>query len=569
MTPTKRINRWLKVVAGRIVMGRDGRSRRRVFARRCAITTAVLTLAGLWGVAPAVAAINPGTIAIKANGTVLINTAPLPGQSTLVVTAALSVGGTIDAAGNITLSASQITGQATTKFSGGAAGAPAIFAVPSGWTVTLDPATGNLALTGALAVHYFLPGVFTDCNHTVNFHLTTGSSGSLTGVPYNASSGTATVVDNTFTVPNVTLNEPIACPASIVNIGSQSLGLPLGPGQSSANFTLSFFLPPPPLSVSQTVAPGGTVTTDPSGTGPTPSLPLQTSVTSPTGGTVSITVSAPTSPAPTGYSFVGLQTQITAPSASVSQPLVLVFAIDASRIPLGQDATTLQIFRNGLIVGPCTGPPGRAVPSPCISSRVTLGNGNVVITVLTTAASSWNLGVKTPVPALVTVQQHRFVPRVVTVDLAAPLVVWTFNATDCNIVDASGMGLFNSGTHSQGQQWEFSFPSAGTYPYHCDKRPSRTGKVLVPITTTVTSGTTASTFSLTWAPRIPPAGFTYDVQIKRPDTRWTDWMVGTSSSSAVFTPDAGTGHYLFRARLRKTASGMSSDWSPILSIDIS
>jgi hypothetical protein len=67
-----------------------------------------------------------------------------------------------------------------------------------------------------------------------------------------------------------------------------------------------------------------------------------------------------------------------------------------------------------------------------------------------------------------------------------------------------------------------------------------------------------------------PAGFLYDVQIKRPGaTAFVDWMPSQTSTGATFTPDAGTGTYQFKARLRKLSNGKASKYSPSASISVS
>jgi hypothetical protein len=72
-----------------------------------------------------------------------------------------------------------------------------------------------------------------------------------------------------------------------------------------------------------------------------------------------------------------------------SDLLVIVFTINSSQIPAGQNQNTIQIFKKGVLVPPCTGSPATASPDPCISNRATLSNGDVEITVLTSTASNW------------------------------------------------------------------------------------------------------------------------------------------------------------------------------------
>jgi hypothetical protein len=67
--------------------------------------------------------------------------------------------------------------------------------------------------------------------------------------------------------------------------------------------------------------------------------------------------------------------------------------LDSSLIPSGENADTIQLFRNGARLPDCTGAEGYAYPDPCVWSRTQLGsNGDVKITAYTFNASSWNFG---------------------------------------------------------------------------------------------------------------------------------------------------------------------------------
>ena len=143
--------------------------------------------------------------------------------------------------------------------------------------------------------------------------------------------------------------------------------------------------------VCQAVGAGGTVTTDISVSGATADFPMQVSLTTPGAGTICIAMQTPgPAPAP-GFTVLGLQAQITAPPASPGSPLILVFLIDASQIPAGDDQNSITVFKNGASVPACTGAVGVANPDPCISERALLTDGDVRITVLTSTASLWTL----------------------------------------------------------------------------------------------------------------------------------------------------------------------------------
>ena len=152
--------------------------------------------------------------------------------------------------------------------------------------------------------------------------------------------------------------------------------------------------------VNQTLPANGasqTVTSDSptdDGPGATPTDPVETSVTTPTGmvGTIAIAEASPNGAAPAGYSFLGSQVHITAPAAaSATSPLVLKFRFDATLLS-GQNENTVQIFKSGVLVPACTGAAGTASPDPCVSGRLRLADADVEITVLTTTASPWQGG---------------------------------------------------------------------------------------------------------------------------------------------------------------------------------
>ena len=142
----------------------------------------------------------------------------------------------------------------------------------------------------------------------------------------------------------------------------------------------------PQTTIAAIPADGGTATTDPPATVPTPLNPIVTQVTVPAGaGGGSVTIAKTTVPidaAPTGYVFLGQQVVIVSTALTTpDNPLTLVFDVDPSLVPA-------DIFRNGVRVEPCTGP--GATPSPCILA----GLGTAHITVLTGAASRWDIGIR-------------------------------------------------------------------------------------------------------------------------------------------------------------------------------
>ena len=127
-------------------------------------------------------------------------------------------------------------------------------------------------------------------------------------------------------------------------------------------------------SASGTVSPGGSLSTDHGAAGPDAGDPLVTTVTTPQGGAVTIAEGGSASP-PAGFDVAGQPVQITAPSATVADPLVISFSVHRSALPAGADETTLQVFRDGTEAAACTG--AGATPDPCVAdrSRTPAGDG--------------------------------------------------------------------------------------------------------------------------------------------------------------------------------------------------
>lgn len=171
--------------------------------------------------------------------------------------------------------------------------------------------------------------------------------------------------------------------------------------------------------------------------------------------------------------------------------------------------------------------------------------------------------------ATVTVTDTGYSPRTVTIDQGQS-VLWTNDGPgDNTATDASGMGLFDSGILSPGATYAFTFIAAANHRYKNTLHPTVTGTVRVRLRVSPASGGTSTVFTVTWASADIPAPFVADVQIKRPgSTGFVNWMRDQTGTSATFLPDAGTGTYQFRARLRNTANGKAAAWSLAASITV-
>jgi alpha-tubulin suppressor-like RCC1 family protein len=138
---------------------------------------------------------------------------------------------------------------------------------------------------------------------------------------------------------------------------------------------------------------GGSLTTDTEGDGATSSDPVETRVTTPFAQTMSITESAtPTSPS--GFALLGQLVTINASPGTTANPLLISLRLDASRVPTGQNENTVTVFRNGTPIAACAG--AGANPDPCVSSRTHYPDGDIELTMRTTHASEWTIGVNAP-----------------------------------------------------------------------------------------------------------------------------------------------------------------------------
>jgi alpha-tubulin suppressor-like RCC1 family protein len=139
---------------------------------------------------------------------------------------------------------------------------------------------------------------------------------------------------------------------------------------------------------------GGTVTTDVENDGATPEDPVETTVTTPVAGSVSVVETTSPGSSPVDFTIHGRLIQINAPEGSVENPLLLRFRLDASVFQAGAPVSSLGVARNGVVVADCTGT--GAVPDPCIESRTRLLDFDVEVVVRASSASDWVAGPVTP-----------------------------------------------------------------------------------------------------------------------------------------------------------------------------
>jgi protocatechuate 3,4-dioxygenase beta subunit len=146
----------------------------------------------------------------------------------------------------------------------------------------------------------------------------------------------------------------------------------------------------------ESVAAGGSLSTDSGQVGATATEPVETSVELPPGvsGTVTITQDSITTAPPSGWDFRTQEVTIQAPDGTPTNPLVLTFRLDGSRLRPGESASSIHIFRNGKLVPSCfdsTVSNRVASPDPCVKPQVMMDN-DITFVVMTSKASSWNFG---------------------------------------------------------------------------------------------------------------------------------------------------------------------------------
>jgi hypothetical protein len=77
-------------------------------------------------------------------------------------------------------------------------------------------------------------------------------------------------------------------------------------------------------------------------------------------------------------------------------------------------------------------------------------------------------------------------------------------------------------------------------------------------------------FTIQWATAPPPAGYVYDVQIRRPgSTTWVLWQSDVTTTSATFVADSGKGNYDFKGHIQMVSNGKSATYSAFKTIVVS
>jgi plastocyanin len=160
-----------------------------------------------------------------------------------------------------------------------------------------------------------------------------------------------------------------------------------------------------------------------------------------------------------------------------------------------------------------------------------------------------------------------FNPKEVSVDRGAQ-VRWRNNGFESHDVRSTLTNYFRSpggvGGLSPGETYTFTFRSAGNFAYVCKahQEDGMLGEVVVPIS--VTKLTDPVRFRIFVASQAASAPFTHVIEVDKPGAGGFTPLKTTTASSFTFKP-ANHGTFLFRAKVRNTAAGTSSGYSPVVS----
>ena len=215
------------------------------------------------------------------------------------------------------------------------------------------------------------------------------------------------------------------------------------------------------------------------------------------------------------------------------------------------------------------------VPSGATTGPITVtGPGGT-----STSAASFTVGAPAATAA-VTVRDYSFKPANLPA-AQGQVVRWTFRgpsahtATDSIGLGLGGAPLFDSGSRTVGEVYEFGFQAAGTYSYAstASEPTLMTGNIKVPIVVSPTSGTTSTNFTVRWSSSTLP-GFRFSVQNRfraEGSTTWSKWASFgpvQTAASGTFTPNQGAGTYQFRSRLQNEATTRTSLFSTPASVTV-
>lgn len=174
----------------------------------------------------------------------------------------------------------------------------------------------------------------------------------------------------------------------------------------------------------------------------------------------------------------------------------------------------------------------------------------------------------------VTVTDNKFTPTSVVVGFGDQ-VTWS-RASGVNHHTATGNLTAQRGWGSMAWSIEFpegesgggsqTFHQAGGWQFRCTIHGSMRGTVNVPLRSSSTSAPLGTTFTLTLGDQALPSGFVHDIQKRKGTNAFTTWK-SPSGSTQNWKP-AKKGTYQFKTRVRNTANGDATAYSPTITITV-
>jgi hypothetical protein len=166
------------------------------------------------------------------------------------------------------------------------------------------------------------------------------------------------------------------------------------------------------------------------------------------------------------------------------------------------------------------------------------------------------------------VRDTGFAPPVANLSGAGAAAYWVFPPSDNashELADGTGFNLFDSGTKAPGSTYAFAFPASGTYTV-TDKSNGASEKVRVPMEILANSN---GGVSLRWASQAPPSGARFEIQKMAPGSTKFAHLWITTKTARAFHKVLPAGTYKFRSRMRNPATGVTTGWSPTLTVTVS
>jgi len=163
-----------------------------------------------------------------------------------------------------------------------------------------------------------------------------------------------------------------------------------------------------------------------------------------------------------------------------------------------------------------------------------------------------------------------FTPSKLSVPAPGSSVAWLFvGAESHGVTDATKLKLFVSGAHNAGTSYSFVYSGAGVFKFKDSVHTTLLGSVAVPVVASPTTGTLATTFTITFGAATAPTGFVYDLEVKAAgSTSFVLLANGVTTGRTSYHPTK-TGKDVFKARLRKSGSTtLASPYSATTTITV-